>query len=388
MQLLTEGKAKFYASCDKNGKISKDLDVFYNPLMKFNRDVSVLLLNNSGLKDIQLADIMAGSGVRSIRFLLELKKGIIDNIFINDYSPEFISVLNKNLKANSIKKTKHIIISNEDANLSLLHAKGVDYIDIDPFGSPNDFLDASIVRISRGGILAVTATDTASLSGAHFNTCLRNYWARPLHTSMMHETGVRILIRKIQMLGAQHDKALIPIYSYFKDYYFRIFFKCIKGKIVSDNILKQHKYLLYCTDCMNFKISTYNNLKCDLCNNSKFSDKSDKFMEYSGPMWVGTLFDSNLAEKIFSNNKIGENNKFLETIMLESRSKYNEIFGFYDIHELCKHYKLTIPDYEILTNKLIEKGYLVSRTHFKLVGIKTNAKINVIVDSIKEISKK
>ncbi len=390
MHLMTEGKAKFYASLDKNGKISKELEVFYNPVMKFNRDVSVLLLNNSGLKNIQLADIMAGSGVRSIRFLLELKKGIVDNIFVNDYDPNFVSTFKKNLKASGVKNTKHIIITNEDANLSLLHAKGVDYVDVDPFGSPNDFLDASIVRVSRNGILGITATDTASLSGSHFDTCMRNYWARPLHTGMMHETGIRILIRKIQMLGAQHDKALIPIYSYFKDYYFRIFFKCIKGKIVSDNVLKQHKYVLYCPTCMNMQISNHNNVVCDLCaansHSTSTNSKNVKFMEYSGPMWTGVLQDSNLAEKIFSNNKVGEYNKFLETIMLESKGKCNEIFGFYDIHEICQHYKLPIPDYSILTKKLIAKGYLVSRTHFRLVGLKTDARINVVVETIKEIS--
>ena len=37
-----------------------------------------------------------------------------------------------------------------------------DYIDIDPFGSPNPFLAAAIGRITRNGIVAVTATDTAS----------------------------------------------------------------------------------------------------------------------------------------------------------------------------------------------------------------------------------
>ena len=38
-------------------KISKELPVFYNSVMKFNRDVSVLLLNSIGKKDMQIADI-------------------------------------------------------------------------------------------------------------------------------------------------------------------------------------------------------------------------------------------------------------------------------------------------------------------------------------------
>ena len=184
---MKEGKAKFYASKDKEGKISKELDVFYNPVMKFNRDVSVQLLNNAGVKNIQIADIMAGSGVRSLRFLLELKKNIIKNISVNDYDKEFISLFKKNLRVNNIKKDEHIQISDEDANMLLLQSKGFDYIDVDPFGSPNDFLDLSIVRLSRGGILAVTATDTAPLSGTYPDACLRNYWAKPLRNNLMHK---------------------------------------------------------------------------------------------------------------------------------------------------------------------------------------------------------
>ena len=56
-----------------------------------------------------------------------------------------------------------------------LESAGFDYIEIDPFGSPTDFLESSIVRLSRRGILAVTATDTAPLCGTYPNTCKRKY---------------------------------------------------------------------------------------------------------------------------------------------------------------------------------------------------------------------
>ena len=35
-------------------KISKKLEVFYNPLMKFNRDCSIILLNASDMKNISI----------------------------------------------------------------------------------------------------------------------------------------------------------------------------------------------------------------------------------------------------------------------------------------------------------------------------------------------
>jgi tRNA (guanine26-N2/guanine27-N2)-dimethyltransferase len=370
MDLMTEGKAKFYASKDKSGKISKELHVFYNPVMKFNRDVTILLLNSLGLKDIQIADIMAGSGVRAIRFLLELRKGIIENVTANDYDKNFESIFKKNLRLNKIKKTKNINISSMDANLLLLNSKGFDYIEIDPFGSPNDFLDASIVRLSRGGVLAVTATDTAPLSGTFPNACERNYWAKPLLNSLMHEVGLRILIRKIQLVGAQHDKALIPIYSYFKDHYNRIFFKCIKSKNESDKLIVLHKYLLYCNKCMTFHISEYNSDSCKKC--------SEKLI-YAGPLWTGRLFDVKLAESISRSNTDVSNEKFLFTILQESKS---DLVGFYEIHALCKHYKKKIPNFDLLIQKIRDKNYFVSRTHFTPLGIKTDMSLDELIKII------
>ena len=339
MDIITEGKARFYASVADDGKISKELDVFYNPVMKFNRDISVLLINSIGRQDIQIADILAGSGVRSLRLLLELDSGIIKNV---------------------------------DANKLLLESSGYDYIDVDPFGSPNDFLELSIVRLSRDGILAVTATDTAPLSGTYPDACKRKYWAKPMRNYLMHEIGLRILIRKIQLLGANHDKALVPIYSYFKDHYNRIFFKCIKSKKEVDKVLAQHKYFLYCNTCMVFRTSEFNNEHCIKCSNS---------MEYAGPVWIGDLCDIALAEKILNLNKNRSNLNFLTKINGESKINLS---GFYNIHILCKHFKLTIPNSDILIEQIKQKGYFASRTHFDALGIKTN----IPVDELKMIIEK
>lgn len=367
MEIISEGKVKFYASRDKAGKISKELEVFYNPVMTFNRDVSVLLLNALNQKGLQMCDLMAGSGVRSLRFLKELKQGIINHLVVNDYDDGFQELLKKNLKLNSIKENDKIEIKSMDANKLLLDSIGFDYIDIDPFGSPNNFLENAIVRLSRRGILALTATDTAPLAGTFPNTCMRKYWAKPLSNHLMHEIGLRILIRKVQLLGVQHDKALIPIYSYFKDHYFRIFFRCIKGKKECDKILLQHNYFLYCNNCQSFRTSKINHGIC--CNNE---------MEYAGPLWIGELFNSALAKKILSMDK---ENRFLKTIYEESKI---DAIGFYDIHVLAKKHKFAIPNYEKLLVALNKNGKS-SRTHFSEQGIKTTLNVRELLKEIHEL---
>ena len=79
------------------GKISKKLEVFYNPVMKLNRDASVLLLNSVEKDDMQIALPLAATGIRGIRFLLELKKSKIKTISFNDKSEEAVKLVKSNL---------------------------------------------------------------------------------------------------------------------------------------------------------------------------------------------------------------------------------------------------------------------------------------------------
>jgi len=327
-KIILEGKAKAKVSI---GKISKELEVFYNPVMEYNRTCSVNLLNCLNRKNMDIALPLAASGIRGIRFFKELNKGIIKNIYFNDISKKSAESIKYNLKLNNIK-SKHEV-RNEDASLFLLKSKGFDYIDIDPFGTPNPFLDSSIKKIRRQGILAVTATDTAALASVT-GACKRKYWAIPLRNELKHEIGLRILIRKIQLIAEQYDKALLPVFSYFKDHYYRIFLINNKGKKEVNKLIEQHG-----------------------------------IFQNSGPMWLGNLWDKELVDKMYSNMP----DKFLKTIKEESKI---ETIGFYDMHELCRKHKLKIPKLD----KLLKYG---SRTIFNEYGLKTNLKEEELVKIIK-----
>src|SRR3989338_7463040 len=239
-EIINEGLIKL--KIPKAKKISRQMGVFYNPIMSLNRDISILLLNSINKNNMQMSDPLAATGVRSIRFLKELERNKIKKVYINDYSEKSIKLIKNNLTLNKINynNNKKITIKNEDANLFLLNSTGFDYIDIDPFGSPNFVLDAACKRLARGGIQAVTATDTSALCGTFPKACIRKYWALPKKGPIMHETGLRILIRKIQLIAAQYGKALIPVFSYSKEHYMRVFLKNLKGKEKADGILKLH----------------------------------------------------------------------------------------------------------------------------------------------------
>ncbi|MCH8329132.1 MAG: hypothetical protein IIB81_01925 [Nanoarchaeota archaeon] len=347
-ETIREGKA--IIRIKRADKISKQMDVFYNPIMKLNRDISVLLLNSVGNKNMQIALPLAGSGIRGIRFLKELKKNKIKSISFNDYSTKAVGSIKNNLKLSKINNKK-MTVFNGDANLFLLNSSGFDYIDIDPFGSSNSYLEAAIKRISRNGILAVTNTDTAALTGTYPKVCVRKYWSKSKRDHMMHETGLRILIRKIQLIGMQYEKALFPIFSYFKDHYFRIFFQCVKGKKLCDEIAKQHGI---------------------------FND--------AGPLWRGNLWEGKLVNSMYAallKNPIDDNSlKFLKII--KDESKVN-VVGFFDIHQMAKNKKLkTTMRKEELIKRVRKLGYKAADTHFSGTGVRSNIYYSKLLRLLKE----
>ncbi len=364
MQIIKEGKAGINVYTAE--KISKELPVFYNPVMKLNRDISVLLLNSIEKKNMQIALPLAATGIRGIRFLLELKKTKIKTVSFNDNSTEAVKLIKSNLKLNKIKSGNKVKVFNLDANEFLLNSKGFDYIDIDPFGSPNFLLDSAVKRLARDGILAVTATDTSALCGSYKNACLRKYSSRALRNEFCHETGLRILISKVQLVGAQYDKALIPIFSCSREHYFRVFFECIKGKNKVNELIKNKGYMLYCSSCL-FRKTTkdiFNSGKCPVCNSK---------LDYAGPLWLGQLWDKKLVAKM--NQYAGKsNNKELIKLMqiISNESKISSA-SFYDVAKVVKHNKLkNVPKKHLLISKIKKAGFKAAETHVRPNSIRSN----------------
>src|SRR3989338_2095623 len=300
--LVVEGKAKVAVPKYGGKTVSSAMPVFYNPAMKPNRDITVLFMAAAaeayGIKKWNIADAMAATGVRGIRILLENGGSSVESLKMNDYSAAAVALIKKNLKLNKISMGGKVSVSSTEANKFLLNNRNFNYIDIDPFGYPGIFLDAAAKKIMHNGILAVTATDTSALAGTAAAACRRKYMAVPLKNGFMHETGVRILIRLVQLIGAVHEKALIPVFSYYKGHYIRAFFLCKTGAHRVDELLDLHKEILYCRDCCEKITMEKESKQCSGCGENITREKCHQGMQKAGPLWAGSLFDSTLAGKI------------------------------------------------------------------------------------------
>lgn len=366
---IQEGDVTLDAHTSK-GDVSKKLPVFYNPAMALNRDVCMLLLRCLGKKQMSAADILAGTGVRSLRLAAELPKGTIKRLVVNDANPLFPKKFTTALKQNKLNaKTAGIEIRNQDANLLLEQSEGFDYIDIDPFGSPNPFIDAATRHLARDGILALTATDTAALAGTSPAACKRKYWADPLRNHLMHEISLRILARKAQLVAAQYEKALTPIFCHATLHYTRLYLRCEKSKEAVDDVLSHHKWL------------AFNRTTHAIALRDTNAAAKDELI--AGPLWAGPLWDTALARKMatLAESEAGErkNNedtpRLLKTIAGEAQV---DVPGFYDLHEYASMKKRDSKGLDDVMAAIKKSGYRAARTHFTQCGIRTDAPIAVL----------
>jgi len=375
-----EGSVKFLLHEIDNDVIpSKSMNVFYNERMEINRDISILAIiaynKIISHESLVIVDSMAASGIGSIRLLKNTKN--VKKIYLNDINPFAVELIKNNLKLNEIK-SKQAEVLNKDANLLFSEFSRSstlpDVISIDPFGTPNLYIDSAFKAIKKDkGLLCITATDTAVLFGVKPKVCIRKYMAKPLHTDYCKEIGARILLSFISRIAHINNLGIIPLLTFYSNHFIRIFAISFRGKSkILKDLPKSYGYLFHCNYCGNRSSINENLLKipqkCPLC-------LTEKYLSYSGPLWVGELHQkSYLEEMCLLNEKFNFKNKNrIRKILNFALKEITMPISYYNIHKISQQLKLSsIPKLEDIIKLIEENGYKASRTHFDFISIKTD----------------
>lgn len=365
--LVQEGETNFFIYKNqrnrKKGPGKKQGFPFYNPSMELNRDLSVIfcqwMLDNTK-KKLHFLDGLAGTGARSLRIKNEIPGDF--NLAINDWSKQSYNLICRNVKHLDLEDVE---VLNQDLNV-LTSRHRFDYIDVDPFGSPVYFIDSALRGIRHNGVIAVTATDTATLCGVYPKVCLRRYHATPLHSTVMKEVALRILIGFIGREAAKYDLGIKPIVSHATDHYFRVYIQIKNGVRFANDTVENIKQV------NGKKISLFDNVKNDL---------------EVGPLWLGKIGDKKIIENmvnILLKKQLGSKNDLWKLLNLLENDVECPAF-FYKTDKISSVLKTTCPSMKILFDKIRKKGYNVCKTHFCETGFKTDAPRDEIVSVFKSL---
>ncbi|MFH1393565.1 MAG: tRNA (guanine(10)-N(2))-dimethyltransferase [Candidatus Micrarchaeota archaeon] len=340
--------------------------VFYNPNMNFCRSMSSLAVGAIG-GELELCDAFSASGIRGIRYAKENPS--VKSVTFIDIDAAAI----RNVKANAKKNNVKYKAVRENISRAVFDV-AADFLEIDPFGSPSPYLyDAfRVFNPFKKAYLSVTATDVAVLCGGKTKPCLKNYHSTPLNNEFTHETGMRIMVKKVAEVAAEFNMGIFPLVSFSDRHYLKSIMEVRRGAELAHLAMGSLGHIDFCQNCGNRNAAKFPSEKCQLCK---------KGMEYAGPLWLGELQDkafiSSMA-KLNAERGYSQKREIAKMLDLLEREAGLPPY-YYNIHTLCRRYgNGDIPKSEELLGKIRGKGYIAERTHYSNVSVKTDAPFRVL----------
>jgi tRNA (guanine26-N2/guanine27-N2)-dimethyltransferase len=389
-EIIKEGKVQVLVpKLEAYGVVPSDYapskaPVFYNPVMEFNRDLTVLafkayqhIVNH----EISICEPFTSQGIRGIRFAAEVEG--VTRVLLSDINISAYELAKYNIELNN--QQDKITIKNKDANCMLScnasPKKRFDIVDIDPFGTPVPYLDSAFQAVKNKGLLAATATDLAPLCGVHAKACIRKYGGRPLRTEYCHELAVRLLAGCMASLAAKHDIGIRILFSHSSNHYIRVYAQIAYGCQKADESLKQTGYILHCFNCFHRETAPQVFDKSNVC-----PECSGK-MEYAGPLWIGKISDPAFIEQIIKETEhtVFKNSAKITKLLNLTRNEANTPATYFVIDKLSGKLNLPAPSNESFLCALQRNGFQAVLTHFNPRGIKTDSPALMMHKLLREI---
>lgn len=403
---------------------------FLNPAMAPARTRSVLLLTdvleNDWLlkkeKSIRVFDALCSTGVRIRRWRNEIPDELqsrlritandLDDFALNWAKASHLShppnvTVEHSVESDRYGKTPDgafengIFFQQLDARVALSDAS-YQWIDVDPFGSPVSFLDSAIQSLARTGVLEVTATDTAALTGSSLSSQQRRYGAKGIVDLYAHDDAVRTLMGLIATTAARHDKSMTPILALFDGHHVRVSVMLSTSKEKASQVHDNMGWRIRCDD---------------IPYRFKQHPDENQLGRASGPMWIGPLWNHKIAERM-TEQKVLELCQPKEEQLAKAKSAGLDWDGTdmeYATRELVRsvrhiskaadlmsrdHLLLNLdslpkwsgthgaPKMEVLIQSLIEKGHSAARAPDSEPVFVTDATFQEVVEIVQDLSEK
>jgi tRNA (guanine26-N2/guanine27-N2)-dimethyltransferase len=423
--------------------------VFFNSAAELNRDISIIAYrsflsrsysgHNNNFKnrsETTMADSLCGTGVRGLRVAVEVPE--VDHVYLNDINPLAIDAAKKSSAINHVEHKCYFSVNEACKFLldvsSRSHAdstgtnNGVKIdrirrrfkiVDLDPFGSPANYIDCMMRSVENGGLVSVTATDTAVLCGKHPEVCLRKYYGLPLNNSYSNEIALRLLISLVALTSSRLGISIYPLFAHRNMHYIRLYVKAVLSNKLANKIFSSIGYLQHCFRCGNRTVSAVQPRRetCELCH-AKYSN--------AGWLWTGRIYDKDFVremmaktfpiqrnginqayesfgeavnerrEKLKNNQneykkKVGNDsekiqdkkNKLLQRLFARCFSEHDDIPYYFTSDEIASKLKIGPPPLALIIERLTQAGFRTSYSGLNQTAFKTEAKINEIVTHFK-----
>ena len=232
-------------------------------------------------------------------------------------------------------------------------------------------VDLAVQACDDGGVVAVTATDTAPLHGSYPKTCRRRYGSSAMKCPFSHEVGLRILLGYIAREAAKHDVGCAPLLCYHADHYFRCYVRLRRGAKRADDSVSALGHATFDEDT----------------GGRGTTGPAVDQASCAGPLWTGRLFDRPLVSSLTATDELGTRKRCERALELWAEEADAPPL-YYTVDELSTRTKCSPPRMSRLIETIVVHGFQASRTHFDPRGVKTDATMADMLRLFAESSRK
>ncbi|MEB3304261.1 MAG: N2,N2-dimethylguanosine tRNA methyltransferase [Cyanobacteriota bacterium] len=270
-QLQDEGPVRFHTG-----------DGFFNPASRPSRDLGVLLACIlARRRPLRVLDLMAGCGLRSLRYRLEAQASFL---VANDADPSRLPLLKRNLGAQEGKCVLRISAETAQRLLAscLVRGERFDLVDLDAFGSPNAILPLALEALAFDGALYMASTDGRGPTGHDRTAGLRRFGASVRCHPASWELALRLQLGVIARMAWCQGRGIEPLLSFSDGRSFRTAVRVQRHPLPGEELLLG--LWATCPRCGDQEVQSMGHLKswgsCQ-CPSQGWG--------VSGPLWIGHL---------------------------------------------------------------------------------------------------
>ena len=328
--------------------------------MALDRDLNVAVVSAWGLRSrVPLSgwEMLAATGVRGLRVAVE--SGRFSRLELTEANPEAFEVLRDNVARSALAGARAI---RWDARRAL-ERSAFDYVDLDPYGSPLEFLDPALDALRPGGLLAVTATDLRVLGGADREAARRRYHGEPVRGRLGPEGGLRLLLAELARRAGSRGRRLEVLLAYVGGHHLRAYVSLADGPPAAAG-----------TDV-------------SLVDSATWSGPPLGPEASYGPMWLGPLLDPSLVNALGPPTTPSDPGAISALLArLKEEAGVDRPF-YYEPNTLAGELQLREPpSLAALMGRLSEEGFRCARTAARVGAFRTTAPYDRVVAAVRRVT--
>lgn len=406
--------------------------VFYNKVQVLNRDLSIQVIRlyaetlaqerkatydakmerfnagKSSLTDrepqrppegISILDALAATGLRSIRYLKEIPG--VRELAINDLLKDATDAAMVNCKANGVDESKVKIYNRDAVMLMYEHREPVkqfDVVDLDPYGSACPFIDSAVQAVADGGLLCVTCTDAAVLSGNYPEVCYSKYGCMPLRSYFFPEMQLRVLLNALEQAASRYKRYIVPWLSLSVDFYVRVFVRVYESAAEAKNSSLKKCMVLQSPLSHSYFIQPVGSKAKSTYNPANMTApgvcaETGVPLKIGGPFWSEPIHKQEIVDKLLERVVSGIDEwkgptellpfpvstaPRLGGMLASIADELKDIPFYYVLPSLASAMQSSTPTHLEFKSALLNAGYRVSGFHHEPNAVKTDAPSNVV----------